>query len=97
MMSTTFKFKPTETGFDVYVRSRFIGEILPDKEASGRHCFYLGCDDRQEPRTYRGKIKAAEALHVIDKLRTDSKKKRWSVEKLIVMAWDERPRASEAP
>ena len=96
-MGTAFKFKPTETGFDVYVRSRLIGEILPAKEASGRHCFYLGCDDRKEPRSYRGKIKAAEALQVIDKLRTDSKKKRWSLEKLMIMAWDERPRASEAP
>jgi hypothetical protein len=96
-MSTAFKFKPTETGFNVYVRKRLIGEILPAKEVSGRHCFYLGCDDRQEPRTYRGKHKAAEALQVIDKLRAESKKRRWSLEKLIVMAWDARPRASEAP
>lgn len=96
-MSAPFKFKPTETGFAVYVRNRLIGEILPAKEASGRHCFYLACDDRKDARTYRGKIKAAEALHVIDQLTSDAKKKRWSVEKLIIMAWDERPRASEAP
>ena len=96
-MSTAFKFKATETGFDVFVRNRLIGEILPAKEVSGRHCFYLGCDDRTHPRTYRGKIKAAEALQVIEKLRTEAKKKRWPVEKLVVMAWDERPRASEAP
>ena len=86
-----------KTGFDVFVRNRLIGEILPAKEVPGRHCFYLGCDDRTHPRTYRGKIKAAEALQVIDKLRTEAKKKRWPVEKLVVMAWDERPRASEAP
>ncbi len=96
-MSTTFKFKATETGFDVFIRNRRIGEILPAKEVSGRHCFFLGCDDRRHPRTYRGKIKAAEALQVIDKLRADAKKKRWPPEKLIIMAWDERPRASEAP
>ena len=96
-MSTPFKFKETETSFEVFVRGKHIGDIIPAKEASGRHCFYLGCDDRKEPRTYRGKIKAAEALHVISKLKAESKKKKWDVEKLVVMAWDERPRASKEP
>ena len=96
-MSTSFKFKPSDEGFDVLYRGKRIGVICPAKEASGRHCFYLACDSRREPRTYRGKIKAAEALQVIYKLASESKKKRWSVEELIVMAWDERPRASEAP
>jgi hypothetical protein len=96
-MSGVYKFEPTEQGFDVYFRGKSIGSILPSKEASGRHCFYLGCDDRKDPRTYRGKIKAAEALHVIYRLATDAKKKRWSTEKLLVVAWDDRPRASDAP
>lgn len=97
MMNGAYKFEATEQGFDVIFRGKSIGTILPAKEASGRHCFYLGCDDRKEPRTYRGKIKAAEALHVIYKLASEAKKKRWSVEKLLVMAWDDRPRASDAP
>ncbi|MCA9215629.1 MAG: hypothetical protein KDB27_21335 [Planctomycetales bacterium] len=94
-MSGVYRFEESEQGFAVYVRGKCIGEIVPAKEASGRHCFFLACDDRREPRTYRGKQKAAEALHAIYKLKSDSTKKRWSREKLIVMAWDERPRASE--
>ncbi len=96
-MSNIYRFDPTETGFAVYYRGKRIGDILPAKEASGRHCFYLGFDDRKEPRTYRGKLKAAEALHVIYKLAQEAKKKRWSSEKLLIVSWDERPRASEAP
>lgn len=96
-MNSAYKFKAIDTGFDVFYRGKRIGDISPAKEASGRHCFYLGCDDRKEPRTYRGKIKAAEALHAIYKLSAESKKRRWSLERLIVMAWDERPRASDAP
>ena len=95
-MATAFKFKDSDNGFEVFVRGKSIGEIAPAKEASGRHCFYLVCDDRKEPRTYRGKIKAAEALQTISKLAADAKKRKWVTEKLIVMAWDERPRASEA-
>lgn len=96
-MNANFKFKTTDDGFDVLYRGKRIGAICPAKEVSGRHCFYLACDTRREPRTYRGKIKAAEALQTIHKLVSESKKKRWSAEELIVMAWDERPRASEAP
>ena len=94
-MSSGYRFEESDEGFSVFVRGKRIGDIVPAKEASGRHCFYLACDDRREPRTYRGKQKAAEALHAIFKLKNDSTKKKWSREKLIVMAWDERPRASE--
>jgi hypothetical protein len=96
-MSNAFKFKTTATGFDVYYRGRCLGEIRPAKEASGRHCFYLACDDRKEPRTYRGKRKAAEALQILQKLASEAKRRRWSLEKLVTLAWDQRPRASEAP
>lgn len=96
-MANAYKFEPTGHGFGVIYRGKRIGEILPAKEASGRHCFYLACDDRKEPRTYRGKAKAAEALHVIFKLSQEARKKKWSTEKLLVMAWDERPRASQSP
>ncbi|MCP4193268.1 MAG: hypothetical protein GY768_21870 [Planctomycetaceae bacterium] len=94
-MKSVYKFEASETGFDVFYRGKCFGQIVPAKEASGRHCFYLGCDDREEPRTYRGKIKAAEALHAIYQLAAEAKKRRWSTERLIVMAWDERPRASD--
>lgn len=94
-MSTPFKFNPNDDGFEVSVRGKVIGDILPAKESSGRHCFYLKCDGRKTPRTYRGKLKAAEALYVIFKLKTEAKKKKWSTERLIIEAWDERPRASQ--
>lgn len=96
-MSSPFRYKATAGGFDVFYRGRRLGEILPAKEASGRHCFYLGCDDRDEPRTYRGKQKAAEALRIMSKLASDAQRRHWSAEKLIAMAWDQRPRASESP
>ena len=92
---TKFKFEPTKKGYRVTTKGKTLGEILPSKEATGRHCFYLGCDTRNLPRTYRGKIKAAEALEAITKLINDSKKKRWSTEALIINAWDDRPRASD--
>jgi hypothetical protein len=95
-MSNAYKFKATTTGFEVFYRGRRIGTIRPAKEASGRHCFYLGCDDRKDPRTYRGKNQAAEALQVLNKLATDAQRKRWSLEKLVTVAWDVRPRASES-
>jgi hypothetical protein len=95
-MSSAFKFKATATGFEVFHRGRRIGTIMPAKEASGRHCFYLGCDDRKQPRTYRGKQKAAEALQILHKLAADAHRKHWSVEKLVAVAWDLRPRASES-
>jgi hypothetical protein len=95
-MTNSFKFKATKSGFDVYYRGRRIGSILPAKEASGRHCFYLGFDDRREPRTYRGKQKAAEALQVIHKLSSDARRRKWGLEKVIALAWDQRPRASES-
>ena len=96
-MSGSYRFEPTTEGFAVYYRGRKIGEIFPAKESSGRHCFYLSFDDRARPRTYRGKTKAAEALHAIQRLTAAAKKRRWRSEKLVLMAWDQRPRASETP
>ncbi len=96
-MTQGFRFEPTDDGFEVFARGKSIGTIIPAKETSGRHCFYLGFDDRKEPRTYRGKQKAAEALQIISQLAAECRKRKWTTEKLLVMAWDERPRASDAP
>lgn len=93
-MATGYRFVSTEEGFEVYYRGKALGTICPYKEASGRHCFYLGCDDRREPRTYRGKTQAAEALHAIRRLMSDAERQGWSTEKLLVVGWDRRPRAS---
>tara|TARA_B100000674_G_C37130066_1_gene597388 strand:+ start:96 stop:398 length:303 start_codon:yes stop_codon:yes gene_type:complete len=56
--------------------------------------FSLGFDRRKPPRIYRGKVHAAEALHEIYKLAKEFRNRRWSVEQLIVLSWDQRPRAS---
>ena len=89
-----YRFEPTASGYEVFYRGRSLGAILPMKEATGRHCFYLSLDRRANPRTYRGKLKAAEALHTIDRLLTMAKVKKWSREVLIVQAWDNRPNAA---
>jgi hypothetical protein len=72
----------------VYHRGRLIGTIIAAKEANGRHCFRLGCDERREPRTYRGRYQAAEALKMIDNLKRQATKEKWPVEVLIIQAWD---------
>ena len=59
---STFVFRNVEHGYKVYYRGHLIGDILPIQEASGRPGFYLGCDNRREPRLYRGQVRAAEAL-----------------------------------
>ncbi len=89
-----FRVYPTET--DVYMGRRLLGTITGMKELSGRHCFRLACDSRREPRTYRGRVQAAEALLMIDDLKRAAKRRRWSVEELIVRSWDGKPRASQS-
>ena len=88
-----FVFKDTPTGAAVYQRGRKIGEIVTMREASGRHCFRLGFDKRKVPRTYRGRMKAAEALKIIDGLKQQAKKQKWQAEQLIINAWDTKPQS----
>ena len=90
----TFHIYPAET--EVFLGRRDLGIIKGMKEQSGRHCFRLACDSRRSPRTYRGRIQAAEALLMIDDLKRAAKKKRWSVEELIIRSWDGKPRASQS-
>ncbi len=89
-----FHIYPTET--DVFKGRRCIGTIKGMKEQSGRHCFRLAFDSRREPRTYRGRIQAAEALLQIDDLKQAAKKYHWSNEELIIHSWDDKPRASQS-
>ncbi|MCA9263121.1 MAG: hypothetical protein KDA60_04710 [Planctomycetales bacterium] len=90
-----FTFKPLESGYEVSLRGKKLGSILPTKETTGRHCFILGHDARKTPRTYRGRIKAAEALLEIDKLKAEAKKKKLDIDQVIIRAWDIKPRASD--
>jgi len=77
----------------VQYRGRCIGSIVATKETNGRHCFRLGFDRRKEPRTYRGKFQAAEALKVIDELKRQAAKAKWDTEVLIIQAWDRKPQS----
>jgi hypothetical protein len=90
-----FKFTKVDDGYAVSYRGQVIGQINAIKEGSGRHSFYLACDIRKRPRTYRGMDRAAGALLVIDRLKKDAKKKRWSLDSLIAEAWENKPRASQ--
>ena len=88
-----FEFRPRDDGegVDVYKRRRCIGSIITMIEANGRYCFRLGCDRRAEPRTYRGRVRAARALQIIDELKSSHNKRKWAIEELIVNAWDKKP------
>lgn len=90
----TFHVYPRET--EVYKGRRYLGTILGMKEQSGRHCFRLACDKRKDPRTYRGRVQAAEALLMIADLKRAAEKSGWSPEELIIHAWDKKPRASQS-
>lgn len=90
-----FKMSETDGGYRVTYRGTYLGKILRTKEPTGRHAFYLGWDERKSPRTYRGAVKAAEALLEIERLRAAKQKKKLSDEQLIIAAWDDRPRASD--
>lgn len=89
-----FEFQPEKTGWRVIYKKRTLGTIIGMKEPSGRHCFRLGEDTRKEPRTYRGKVKAAEALLTLDELKKMAKRYKWNVETIILRAWDHRPAVS---
>ena len=89
-----FHMYPAET--EVYRGRRSLGWIVGMKEQSGRHCFRLACDSRRSPRTYRGRVQAAEALQMIDDLRREAQKHRWAIDELIIRSWDDKPRASQS-
>ena len=91
-----FTFHIFEKVTEVHMGRRCLGQIVGMKEYSGRHCFRLADDTRREPRTYRGRVQAAEALLLIDDLRRAAKKHCWSVEELIIRSWDGKPRASQS-
>ncbi len=81
---------------EVFLGRRSIGSLVGMKEQSGRHCFRLACDARREPRTYRGRVQAAQALEMIDDLKRRAKRERWSVDEVIIRSWDIKPRASQS-
>jgi len=89
--------------FHIYVKQtivfrgrRELGAIIGMKEKSGRHCFRLAADNRNKPRTYRGRVQAAQALLKIDDVVRDAKKHRWSLHEVVIRAWANKPRASQA-
>jgi len=90
-----FEFEDVpDEGTRVFFRRRKIGTIYTTVEPNGRYCFRLGCDSRRQPRTYRGRVRAAEALKVIDDLKRVAKRDNLSIEEVIVRAWDEKPQTA---
>lgn len=89
-----FGFLAEDEATRVFKGRREIGTIVTMLEASGRYCFRLGCDNRDEPRTYRGRVRAAKALLLIDELQKTAKKKKWGLDELIVHAWDAKPQTA---
>ncbi len=89
-----FTFHIYENDTDVYKGQRHLGTIIGMRERSGRHCFRLGIDMRRKPRKYRGRVKAATALLIIDDLKAAAKKNKWSLDELVIHAWDGKPEAS---
>jgi len=83
-----FTFIPTERGYKVFERGRELGDIITMQEPTGRYCFRLGFDRRRSPRTFRGRIRAAEALTKITDLQREAKRKMWSLPAVILRAWD---------
>ncbi|MBM3999098.1 MAG: hypothetical protein FJ297_06070 [Planctomycetes bacterium] len=90
-----FEFEDGETEIRVFHKRRPIGTIETMVEASGRYCFRLGFDRRKKPRTYRGRVHAAQALLVIDSIRKEASRGKLAIEEVIVRAWDTKP--SSAP
>jgi len=86
-----YEFHQTETGHTVMFKRRVIGEIVTHQESNGRHCFRLGVDNRKEPRTYRGKVTAANALKVLDELVREAKSSSLSMEDTILRSWERTP------
>lgn len=89
-----FEFRVFDNETEVLQKRKPLGTIVGMKERNGRHCFRLGCDERKTPRTYRGRLMAAEALLAIEGLVRDSKKGRWKAEEFIIRCWDAKPHAS---
>ncbi|MDP6445436.1 MAG: hypothetical protein QGG36_02145 [Pirellulaceae bacterium] len=86
-----FEFRQEGDEMTVFVRRRKIGAIVTMVEANGRYCFRLASDHRKEPRTYRGRLRAARALQIIDNLKRKAEKQDWSADELIINAWDDKP------
>lgn len=93
-MAAAYKFTVRDKGGYWVKRGRKdLGFIVPSREPTGRHCFYLGFDKRRNKRTYRGKVKAAEALDAIDRFKQLIKKH--GPEQALCISFDERPRSSD--
>ena len=86
-----FQFQDKPGGALVYKRGEYLGEIITQQETSGRYCFCLAGDNRQPPRTYRGRILAALALECLARIKAQAKKERWTIDAIIMAAWVHRP------
>lgn len=86
-----YEFHQSENGHKVIYKRKELGEIVTHQEPNGRHCFRLGADTRKNPRTYRGKVTAANALRVLDELLKEAKTEHLSEADIVLRAWERAP------
>ena len=91
-----FEFLVDDEEIRVFKGRREIGTLVTMLEASGRYCFRLGFDHRDEPRTYRGRVRAANALLLVEELRKEAKRRKWDADQLIIRAWDVKPKSANS-
>lgn len=91
-----FTFTPASDLKTILVsnKSGKLGSISPTKEQTGRHAFVIVGDP--SARGYRGRIKAAEALSEAATVVATAKSKKLSPVETVLLAWHQKPRASQA-
>lgn len=90
-----FAFHPHANGLEVRQKNEVLGVIRTAYEPkNGRHCFYLEQDKSKTPRTYRGRILAAQALLTLKNLVKTADKA--DLATIILMAWDATPPRASA-
>jgi hypothetical protein len=88
------ELRPCQGGYEVTRRGTVLGKIQSTTEPSGRVAFLLAADRRRNPRTYRGRLVAAEAVAALYDLATAARKQRMQPEQIVLAAWTLRPPSS---
>ena len=88
------QLKPCQGGYEVIRRGVVLGRIRSTTEPSGRVAFLLAEDRRRNPRTYRGRQVAAEAVAALYDLAKAARTQRMQPEQIVLAAWTLRPPSS---
>jgi hypothetical protein len=91
---TPVQLRPCQGGYEVIRRGIVLGKIRSTTEASGRVAFLLAADRRRNPRTYRGRNVAAEAVAALYDLARAARRQQMRPEEIVLAAWMSRPPSS---